>query len=247
MPMVADSPFHIGRISRIGMLSPKRPSSPAKAAFARILALPGLEAAYFPYIPGLTLPFVGTTNASSWPDSSGKGRPLLQATGAAQPLINADGSLTFDGVIQFLKTLAFTLNQPATIYLRLKQITWTNNDVFVDGNVAFASFVGTQTATPTIRIFAGGSVPNNSLAVNVMGSLAAVFNGPTSVLRVNADTQTGGAGAASLAGLTLGGAADGTNPGNVKVAMVAAFSNAQSGPAMDSFFVDMQTLTAGIT
>lgn len=189
---------------------------------------------------------IGITQAggfvSQWADQSGNARHLKQATGANQP--TTDGStLTFDGLAQFLKTDPFTLNQPCTIYLRMKQITWTNNTVFFDGNVAFGSLSGPRTATPGIYQFAGGvgNVDNN-LAVNTWGSVAEVFNGASSLIQVGANaTTTSNAGAANFGGFTLGAAASGANFSNIQVAELLIYSAAHNQSQRDALVAYLNT------
>lgn len=77
---------------------------------------------------------VGITSAanavSNWANqaASGAARDYVQATGAAQPTLQGDGTILFDGTSDYLQTAAFTLGQPYTRYIRFKQITWTSGD-----------------------------------------------------------------------------------------------------------------------
>lgn len=154
---------------------------------------------------------IGQTDAgggacSVWANQIGTA-PSLTAAGAARPTIQADGSLLFDGVAQFMATGAFTLNQPTTIYFVGKQITWTASDRIFDGNSADVSEVYQQgTASPSIRISAGTpSVDNNDFSLNTYGIVIALFNGASSLLQVNANTPTAGNfGAGNPGGFTLG-------------------------------------------
>lgn len=191
--------------------------------------IPGLlPAAYFKFNTGITVTGAGV---SQWDDQSGNGRHLLQATDTNRPALQADGSILFDGVDNYLKCDAFTLNQPATFYLRFRQVTWTDQDRIFDGNTLNASPLYQASATPTIRIFAGTAevADNGNLAVNTYGSVAVVFNGASSSILVNATTETtGNPGASNPAGFTLGATPTPSAYSNIQVKEVAIFAAAHS-------------------
>lgn len=182
-------------------------------------------AAWFRYGVGITVTGAGV---SQWSDQSGNARPLLQATDTNRPALQADNSILFDGVDNFLKTDTFTLDQPCTLYLLAKQATWTINDVLAAGFTTATGRIWQRTATPTIALFSGSATASNAnLAVDTYGAIAAVFNGASSVLQVNMTTPTtGDAGAANLAGLTLGADGAPASYGNVQVKEFMAFAAA---------------------
>lgn len=168
------------------------------------------------------------TGVSQWDDQSGNGRHLVQATGTKQPALQADGSILFDGAADFLKTSAFTLNQPNTVYVLGRQVTWALNDfIFAGNSVAAADARIFQSAvTPAINGTAGLAMTANSdLAVNTYGVLAVSFNGASSLIQVNNNAAvTSNAGTNPLAGFTLGSNADGTAGwGNIQVKEVILF------------------------
>lgn len=139
---------------------------------------------------------------SVWADASGRARNLLQATGTNQPTLNADGSILFDGVDNWLKTAAFTLNQPVTVYALMKQLTWTLSDIIWDGD-AVNSYLVQDNVTPMLRLV--GVADNTDLAVNTYGVLVTVLDGASSAIQVNnGATTTGNAGAGNPGGFTLG-------------------------------------------
>ena len=162
------------------------------------------QAAWFRFKLGITS---ASGAVSQWDDQSGNDRHLLQATGTNQPALQTDLSILFDGVDNFLRCDAFTLDQPGTIYGLLRQVTWTISDIMWSGDPGTGEWqLGQRTATPQIAIFAGAVVANNSnLAVNTYGGIAAVYNGASSSLLVNATAETtGDAGLANAGGFTLG-------------------------------------------
>lgn len=163
----------------------------------------------------------GAGALSVWADQTGLGsRDYAQATGASQPAIQGDGTVLFDGTSDFLKTPAFTLVQPYTRYLRLKQVSWSNVRYIADGNGLDTGNIHQGISSPIIRAYAGTSSAGNSdLAVGAWGSLAVVFNGASSVLQVGGGTPvTGNFGALGAGGLTLGASGIGITYGNIQVA-----------------------------
>ena len=196
--------------------------------------------AWYRFGAGITV----ATGVSVWADQSGKsGRNLLQATGANQPALQSDGSILFDGIAHFLKTAAFTLNQPNTVYLRFRQVTWTNNDKITDG-VSGSSLIFQGGGSP--QIFLNAGVVNNgdgNLAVNTYGSVAAVFNGASSVIQVNTNAPTStNAGTNNAGGFTLGAASNGTAPGNIQVKEVIIYSAAHDATTRATIIAYLSTL-----
>lgn len=167
-------------------------------------------AAWFRYGVGITS---ALTLVSQWDDQSGNDRHLLQATETNQPSLEADNSILFDGVDNYLKCDAFTLNQPETIYILFKQITWTSGDDVFDGNTASTGRLDQRTTTPRLALGAGSFACNNDdFVLDTYAVAAAVFNGASSMLQRNLGTAaTGDAGAANMGGFTLGVRGDNTN------------------------------------
>jgi hypothetical protein len=168
-------------------------------------------AAWFRFNTGVT--------AAQWDDQSGNGRHLKQATATNQPSVEADGSLLFDGVDNYMKCDAFTLAQPVTYYYLAKQITWTSGDSVSDGNTATSILIRQSTSSPQIAIFAGASTAAvGGWTLDTYAALAIVVNGSSSVIQVNSAATTGlAAGASGAAGYTLGARGDATLPGHLQV------------------------------
>lgn len=182
--------------------------------------LPGL-AAWFRYGVGVS--------AAQWDDVSGNGRHLKQATGDSQPAVQGDGSLLFDGADDFMKCDAFTLNQPATVYLLFKQVTWTLNDFIFGGEATTNGRMFQSATTPDLRMNSGtaGAI-NAGLAVNTYGVVSLVFSGAASLLQVNNGTAVvANAGTNAMAGFTLGSQADGAAAwSHIQTKEVALYSGA---------------------
>lgn len=166
-------------------------------------------------------------SAGTWADQSGNGRDLTLFN---SPTLNADGSYTFDGVNQYGNVVGgFTLNQPETVYLLFKQVSWTNTDYCCDGNSASTLTIQQITSTPSIRLLASesGAATNGNLAVGAYGVACGVFNGASSLLQVNMTTPTtGDPGSNNAGGFTLGASAAWTAHANIQVLEAIVFSAA---------------------
>lgn len=169
------------------------------ASFVRGLG----PAAWFRYGVGITSALGAV---SQWADQSGNARHLLQATATNQPTLEADNSITFDGVDNFMKCDPFTLAQPFTIYWLLKQITWTSSDCIFDGNTALTGAMLQSGTTPALRLFGSAGVGNNTnLALDTYGVVVGVGNGASSLTQINNTAPvTGDMGTGDPGGHTLG-------------------------------------------
>jgi len=192
---------------------------------------------------------VGGANCSQWTDQSGLNHHLLQGTGAAQPAIQGDGTLLFDGASHFMKCTGFTLTQPTTLYLRMRQVTWTSNRYFTDGNsvntgVILQSHTGATPQIEALADMAGASYlgPNGALTVNVYASVCAVFNGASSVLQVGATTVSGTLGTDSMGGFTLGAASLGVAFSNIQVAEGILYNVAHDASTRAAVIAYLNTL-----
>ncbi len=169
------------------------------------------------------------TGVSQWDDQSGNGNHLKQATAGNQPALQSDGSILFDGVDNFLKADAFTLNQPETIYILVNLVTETNGDFICDGNTSNVGGIRELAALP-LAILAPTQVFGSN-ALPVYGSysiISAVINGAASFINVNNGIGDGlSLGASNMAGFTLGAQGGGAGGwGNIQVKEVIVFSEA---------------------
>lgn len=178
-------------------------------------------AAWFRFGLGTTV----ATGVSQWDDASGNGRHLKQAVGVSQPALQADGSILFDGTDDFLRCDAFTLNQPETVYLLARQVTWTNGEHVFDGFANGSGRILQLTATPSISLNAGlSAAANTNWTVNTYAALCCQFNGASSILRVNNTTETtGDASTGNMGGFTLGASGNSVSWGNIQVKEILIF------------------------
>jgi hypothetical protein len=179
------------------------------ATYGAIVGPPSTNrAAWWRLNTGITITGSGV---SQWDDQSGNGNHLLQATDARRPQKQGDGSIIFRGSAfgsdDCIATAPFTLNQPCTIYLLMKQLSWSSTHELFDGNVSGATILRTTAgATPDLEIFAGGSlVGMTGEDVGTYHAYSVIFNGAGSNTQVdNGTITTGDAGASNLGGFILG-------------------------------------------
>lgn len=134
-----------------------------------------------------------------------------QGTLNNQPVYSAANGLSFDGSNDTLQTPAIAaMVKPITVYLVVKQNTWTLNDSIFDGITIGSGLVFQNPVSPGIALSANGGVTKitrDYLAVGNWGIVTAVLNGASSSLQVDEyDEITGNIGDGDMGGLTLGGA-----------------------------------------
>jgi hypothetical protein len=178
------------------------------------------------------------SGVSQWDDLSGNGRHLLQGTDAARPALQADGSVLFNGTSHYLKCNAFTLNQPTCVLMVVKQVSWTNGDIFCDGNSTGTLYIYQASSSPNINASSDNSATapglNAGPSVGSVGVVAVVFNEASSLSRVNKGAPvTGSVGSGNAGGFTLGARASGTAPSNIQVYETVIFPIAPSTAQLD--------------
>jgi hypothetical protein len=155
-------------------------------------------------------------NASQLTDLSGAGHHLVQATAAKRPLWVPSGSggvLRFDGVADFMKAVAFTLDQPEHVFFTGKhQIPAGLTGYMVDGDAlnTMAIIAPVGGGTP-IYTYAGGNGAAVAAPPNTAEIIDAVFDGANSRNGVNGGASVSGPIAASPSGsgVTIGSAGNG--------------------------------------
>lgn len=153
----------------------------------------------------------------------------INKSGGLPAQIVARPSLLFDGTADYLKTNAFTLNQPETVYIVFKQVSYTVNDVICDGNTSGTLRIlqGANSGELYMRI--SSTIQGGSLALGTYGVASHVSNGANSVLGINlVSPATGDIGSANAGGFTLGSNATPGAYANIQVLEVLVAAAAHS-------------------
>ena len=146
------------------------------------------------------------SGVSTWADQSGNGRDLLQGTDSARPALQADGSVLFNGSSHYLKCNTFTLNQPTTVLLAVKQISYTAGDTLCDGNsVGTMRVIQGNGSSGDLYARQSVTLQGGNLPIGTLGVVSYVANGANSSIGINlAASATGDTGVANAGGFTLG-------------------------------------------
>jgi len=116
------------------------------------------------------------------------------------------------GYAAYMKTAAFTLNQPVFIYGVMKLNAWAVNKILFDGNTYPTATLICAGTTPELRISAGSQVAKNTnMTLGEWKVVRVLFDGANSFLQImNTNKTTGNADAGNAGGWTLGAKADGS-------------------------------------
>ncbi|MCH7928650.1 MAG: hypothetical protein IID03_11845 [Candidatus Dadabacteria bacterium] len=196
----------------------------------------------FDFDADLGLTIENTDRLQAWADQASNVSNLdIPTNDARRPVVitngnpNGDGnSILYDGITHYLRVSGgFTFNQPETIYLVFKQVTWTFGDGIFDGNGSGTMGLLQRTSTPNLLISAGTQAAENSdagLGTWVIG--CAVYNGASSSLRINNNAKTtGNAGATNSGGLFLGRDFAGNNKANFAISRLLGYDTAAHSDA----------------
>ena len=163
--------------------------------------------------------------------------PIYVPTGAtiALPGLNGLATAYFDGVDDFLKSAAFTLNQPTFVVMVAKQVTWTVNDGIYDGNTGNSMRLYQQTISPIVGSTDGSSATPklSTFSIGEWGIVSEAFNGTNTFIRLNRTTPVTGAQSSNAGGFTLGAKGDATSFGNIQVARVLVYNRIPSAAEQD--------------
>lgn len=177
-------------------------------------------AAWYRYNTGIT---VTGSGVSTWADQSGNGNDLLQGTDTNRPALQADGSILFDGVDNFMSAI-FAHTAPVTWYGLLNPVTITSADRVFSG--VTATVVVLETAAAAQLFCTAGAGTNAAFTAGSYHAICAVFNGASSVFQVDGTTATGDPGTNDPGGIVVGAAAGGATAANIQVKEVILFAAA---------------------
>lgn len=152
-------------------------------------------------------------------------------------------AVRFNGTTQYgIATIGLT--QPYTIYLVMKQVSWTLNDrVFADKDVALRSLLSQAGTTPNMEMFSGLNT-NPDLAVGDYGIITCVFNGASSKIRTNLSAEvTGNSGTNSATGITLAAYYNQSQPSNIEVAYIVVRTGADNTATQNIMINNLARLT----
>lgn len=151
-------------------------------------------------------------------------------------------SLYFDGTDDYIGAAAFSLSQPQSIYLVGQQVSWTAADTFFDGrNANTMALIQDDTGggSPNLLAFsATATARNGGLGIGSTGLITTVFNGASSLLRVNRGTaSTGNTGERSpgAQGVVLGIRGTLANAANLRANEFAVYAAAHDAATQDRF------------
>jgi hypothetical protein len=146
-------------------------------------------------------------------------RDLFQGTTAKMPALSVSGGYniaTFDGSNDYMKAAAFSLSQPESVYLVGAQVSWTGSDYLYDGNALNLGILIQRGVSPELQTYAGNFTPTlPGATIGQRFIFTAVFNGASSLSRLNLGTTiSGNAGSSNMGGFTLCGDGVGTETSN---------------------------------
>jgi len=170
------------------------------------------------------------SGVSQWDDVSGNGNHLTQSADTSRPSKEADGSILFDGVDNFLRA-TFTLVQPETIYLLCKQVTWTANDTIFDGIVTNTGRLYQVSSSPILLCNAGApGISTPDLTLNTYAAMCVLFDeaNSTNLIQINSSTSAVDTafGTEGMGGFTLANDSGGARYSNIQVKECIVFSEA---------------------
>lgn len=134
------------------------------------------------------------------------------------PHWSTDGVL-FDGIGDSLKSDDFAYVKPQTLYIVIKQITWTASDYLV--KIGGNAIIYQNSATPKIRQWGNGidGTLIDNFPVNEFKIIRAVFNQATSTFQVDKEVKVANAigDTSSVGSICLGASDSGSNFSNIQI------------------------------
>ena len=150
---------------------------------------------------------IGGGRCSEWANQIGTAPSFTMTQAGNRPLINANGSLYFEGNTRkdFMLCNFTPFTQPITLYFVLNLITWVNGRALSDGNVDGSASFYCNSASPRVSLYAGHSVVCNvDYTLNQVNTVCAVFNGASSVHKFGTGSDvTGNVGSSTPNGVNL--------------------------------------------
>ncbi len=175
---------------------------------------------------------------TTWTDSSGNSRNATQAVSGKRPLyktniINSQPVVHFDGVDDFLQTAGFTLAQPETVFIVIKELSVHDAVSYVfDGINGTDDMVG-YFPGGKFRMYAGLNGPVSDAVVGLTNFqiFICTYNGAASNLWQNGTLSVNSpanAGTRTPGGLTIGNSANGSWPEESYIAEIGVYNKTLS-------------------
>ena len=199
--------------------------------------------AWYRFQQGIGTSTVATTTfVSSWQDKSGNNNHLAQATATKLPSLQSDSSVLFDGSNDCMQAV-YGLNNPFTRYILGKQISWNNARLWASG-VSSDTALQQATTSPQVRINDAIGIAFVSPPLDTYVVLMGMFNGTTSLIRLNLTASSVGTLTGNNAGgLTLSGTSSQLGGfSNIQVKEVIDFAGAHTTPQQNSVIVYLGTV-----
>lgn len=200
--------------------------------------LTGMVGWYIPSISGDV--GLSGTNVIRISDHTGLGHDLTNYTalnGGFIETLNGLDVVRFDGNSRYLKTAAYTLNQPCQFAWVGKLNAWVVSKRLMDGDATDASTLTCTSTSPDLGANAGaGLSPIGGLDVGTYGMMSVLFNGANSHICYGAGFLYGNAGANNPGGFTLASPGQVHSAGytpNMAVAECWVFGRAVTGLELD--------------
>jgi hypothetical protein len=186
----------------------------------------------------------------TFPDQSGNGNDLTQATAGKKPLYkvnvkNGYPTVRFDGADDYLQgAFGATIAQPVTYFIALRIITAASNKYIMAGDDATNRVdMYSDSSTNCWSVYAGGGVVSLTVVDTNWHYVIAIFNGASSSIRLDGSAiRSGNVGTNSLDGLTLGAYSTGANNMNLDMIDSGVYSKVVSGAeltALESYLAAM--------
>jgi hypothetical protein len=175
---------------------------------------------------------------ATWPDSSGAGADLTQATSGSRPIyhtarLNSLPGVTFDGSDDFMGA-TFTLVLPEFVVIVGRWVVYADYKTMCDGAGSTGNRMRVIALSPGVSTYSAGFGPNpamsNSTSVHL---IEAGFTGSAQTLALDSgSTASGPAAGADGNGITLGARAEGTEAGSVEIFEALVYRAVQTGAAL---------------
>lgn len=192
---------------------------------------------------------VVSSGVDTWPDASNNSHPLVQTTDTNRPTLNADGTVSWDGVDNYMAA-AFTQAGPVTMFARIKVDTWASNKFIWDGGTGLStSRIGLimHTGTPKVAQVGQSAIgaDDSDLTVGSWLSIAAVYNGASSLIQVGVggtQISAGAIGNTNPNGILVGAAYDATGFAKFTLAEIAMVPVAATTAQIDAALTYLNTV-----